>query len=105
MKPIELIKILDSGIVDELNIYYCGGRITVKYDSCPYELPDYEILKLWQTENGRGISILLADATQGKRLTPIVCPKCDYSVEIDETNICPNCGADCSGVGKVIKGG
>lgn len=65
MKPIELIKILDSGIVDELIIYYCGGRITIKYDSCPFELPDYEISKLWQSENGRGISILLADNVKG----------------------------------------
>lgn len=61
MKPNELIKILDSGVVHELTIYYCGGHITVNYDSCPFELPNYEIVKLWNSENGRGISVLLAD--------------------------------------------
>ena len=61
MKPNELIKILDSGVVTELTIYYCGGHITVRIDSCPFELPDYDICKLWNSENGRGVSVLLAD--------------------------------------------
>lgn len=67
MKPNELIKILDSSVIRELTIYYCGGHITVNYDSCPFELPDYEIVKLWADDCGRGISVLLADGIAAER--------------------------------------
>ena len=69
MKPNELIKILDSRDVHELIIYYCGGHITVNIDNAPFELPDYEIIKLWNSENGRGISILLADGIAAEKET------------------------------------
>ena len=69
MKPNELIKILDSGVVKELTIYYCGGHITVEKDSCPFELPDYDICKLWNSENGRGVSVLLADKVTKEETT------------------------------------
>ena len=64
MKPNELIKILDSGVVKELKIYFCGGHITIEKDSCPFELPNYPIAKIWQSENGRGLSVLLEDNTK-----------------------------------------
>lgn len=65
MKPNELIKILDAGAVENLTIYYCGGHITLNVSNAPFELPNYEIAKLWNTENGRGISVLLADNVKG----------------------------------------
>ena len=120
MKPNELIKILDSGVVKELTIYYCGGHITVEKDSCPFELPDYTICKLWNSENGRGISVLLADGIAAER-EPVPddlaaepaaewiknvyedggynysCPFCSGKTT-ETTEFCPHCG-------KRIKGG
>lgn len=69
MKPNELIKILDSGVVHELKIYYCGGCITTSIFNAPFELPDYEIVKMWQSNNGRGISVILADGIAAEKET------------------------------------
>lgn len=66
MKPNELIKILDSGVVHNLRINYCGGRIDVNPKNAPFELPDYEIVKLWADDRGY-ICILLADGIAAER--------------------------------------
>ena len=60
MKPNDLIKILDSGVVRNLRISYCGGHIDVNPKTAPFELPDYEIAKIWADDHG-GICVLLAD--------------------------------------------
>lgn len=67
MKIEELLKIVDSGVVEEITIFYCGGRIKIEPNHAPFELPDYNICKLWNSENGRGISILLADGIAAER--------------------------------------
>ena len=61
MKLDELLKAVDSGVVEEITISYCGGRIKIEPNNAPFELPNYPIAKIWQSENGRGLSVLLAD--------------------------------------------
>lgn len=61
MKPIELIKLLDTGMVEELKMYYNGQKTVVNIHNMPNTMPDYEINKLWNSEDGKGISVLLAD--------------------------------------------
>ena len=64
MKPMDLISLLDSGIVEELKMYYNGKKIVVNIRNIPETMPDYEISKIWNSEDGKGISILLADDTE-----------------------------------------
>lgn len=66
MKPNELIKILDSGVVSNLRIIYCGGHIDVDPKNAPFELPDYKIAKLWAVDRG-GVCVLLADGIAAER--------------------------------------
>lgn len=61
MKPIELISILDSGMVEELRMYYNGQCTIVNIRNLPEDMPDYQIVRLWNSESGKGISVLLAD--------------------------------------------
>lgn len=61
MKLEELLNAVDSGVVEEITIFYCGGCIKIEPNNAPFELPDYPISKIWQSENGRGLSVLLAD--------------------------------------------
>ena len=61
MKPIELIRMLDSRMVEELKMYYNGQKTVVNIHNIPKTMPDYEINKLWNSEDGKGISVLLAD--------------------------------------------
>ena len=61
MKIEELLKIVDSGVVEEITISYCGGRIKIEPNRAPFELPNYPIAKIWQNEDGRGLTVLLAD--------------------------------------------
>ena len=63
MKLDELLKAVDSGVVEEIIVSYCGGRIKIEPNNAPFELPNYPIAKIWQSENGRGLSVLLADNT------------------------------------------
>ena len=66
MKPNELIKLLDSGVVPNLRISYCGGHIDVNPKTAPFELPDYEIVRIWADEYG-GICVLLSDGIAAER--------------------------------------
>ena len=61
MTPIELIRLLDSGMVEELKMYYNGQKTVVDIHNVPEIMPDYEINKLWNSEDGKGISVLLTD--------------------------------------------
>lgn len=61
MKLEELLNAVDSGVVEEITVSYCGGRIKIEPNNAPFELPNYPIAKIWQSENGRGLSVLLAD--------------------------------------------
>jgi hypothetical protein len=61
MTPMELIPILDKGMVEELKMYYNGKRLNINLHNLPEIMPDYDIVKLWNSEDGKGISILLAD--------------------------------------------
>lgn len=61
MKLEELLNIVDSGVVEEITVLYCGGRIKIEPNNAPFELPNYPIAKIWQSENGRGLTVLLAD--------------------------------------------
>lgn len=61
MTPIELISILDRGMVEELRMYYNGAHTIVNIRDLPETMPDYQIVRLWNSENGKGISVLLAD--------------------------------------------
>lgn len=61
MKPMDLIRLLDSGMVEELKMYYNGQKTVVNIHNIPETMPDYEISKLWNSEDGKGISVLLAD--------------------------------------------
>ena len=68
MKLEELLNVVDSGVVEEITVSYCGGRIKIEPNNAPFELPNYPILKIWQSENGRGLSVLLEDnITKDKR--------------------------------------
>lgn len=57
----ELISILDSGMVEELTMYYNGRKTIIDIRNVPKCLPDFQISKLWNSESGKGISVLLAD--------------------------------------------
>ena len=61
MTPIELIPLLDTGMVEELRMYYNGRHSVVDIRNIPEVLPNYQIAKMWNSENGKGISVLLAD--------------------------------------------
>lgn len=61
MKPNEFLKMIDSGSIKKIRIYYCGGHIDVEIPFAPFELPDYEIAKIGLYESGNGITLLLAD--------------------------------------------
>lgn len=61
MTPLELIRLLDSGMVEELKMYYNGKKTVVNIHNIPETMPDYEINKLWNSEDGKGISVLLVD--------------------------------------------
>ena len=61
MTPMELIPLLDKGMVEELRMYYNGHHFVVNIWNIPEIMPDYQIAKMWNSENGRGISVLLAD--------------------------------------------
>lgn len=60
MTPRELIPILDSGMVEELTMYYNGRKTIIDIRHAP-ALPDFQIAKMWNSESGRGISVLLVD--------------------------------------------
>ena len=60
MTPRELIPLLDSGMVEELTIYYNGRKTIIDIRHVP-ALPDFQIAKMWNSESGKGISVLLAD--------------------------------------------
>lgn len=60
MTPRELIPILDSGMVEELTMYYNGRKTIIDIRNVP-ALPDFQIAKIWNSESGKGISVLLAD--------------------------------------------
>lgn len=40
MKIEELLKIVDSGVVEEITIYYSGGRIKIEPNNTPIETKD-----------------------------------------------------------------
>lgn len=61
MTPMELIPLLDKGMVEELRMYYNGQHSVVDIRNIPATMPDYQIVKMWNSENGNGISVLLAD--------------------------------------------
>lgn len=61
MTPMELISLLDNGMVEELRMYYNGQHTIVDIRNLPDVMPNYQIAKLWNSENGKGISVLLAD--------------------------------------------
>lgn len=61
MTPMELIPLLDKGMVEELRMYYNGHHSVVDIRNIPCSMPDYQIAKMWNSENGKGISVLLAD--------------------------------------------
>lgn len=61
MTPMELIPLLDTGMVEELRMYYNGHHSVVDIRNIPEIMPDYQIAKMWNSENGKGISVLLAD--------------------------------------------
>ena len=61
MTPCELLNIIDSGMVEELTMYYHGHKTVVNIHDLPELMPDYPIAKLWNSETGKGISILLVD--------------------------------------------
>lgn len=61
MTPMELIPLLDSGMVEELRMYYNGHHSVIDIRNIPEVLPGYQIAKMWNSENGKGISVLLAD--------------------------------------------
>ena len=60
MTPRELIPLLDSGMVEELTMYYNGRKTIIDIRHVP-ALPDFQIAKMWNSESGKGISVLLTD--------------------------------------------
>ena len=85
MTLIELLNIIDSGMVEELTIYFYGRKTVLKVLDLP---KDYQklsafncpIARMWNSESGNGISVLLADKSYG---TPIEvdkpnCVTCDH---------------------------
>lgn len=75
MTPTELIPLLDKGYVEELTLYYEGDKHVFRLcgDELMPNLPNYPIVKLWNSETGKGISALLADADN----------KCKYRITAD----------------------
>lgn len=61
MTPMELIPLLDTGMVEELRMYYHGHHSVVDIRNIPEIMPNYQIAKMWNSENGKGISVLLAE--------------------------------------------
>jgi hypothetical protein len=61
MTPRELIPLLDSGMVEELTMYYNGRKTIIDIRNVPKCLPDFQISKMWNSESGKGISVLLTD--------------------------------------------
>lgn len=61
MTPMGLIQLLDHNLVEELTMYYCGHKSVVKLNELPALMPDYPIQKIWNSENGKGISIIMGD--------------------------------------------
>lgn len=61
MTPIELLKIIDNGMVEELTMYCNGSKSVINVRNIPEIMPNYEISKIWNSESGKGISVLLAD--------------------------------------------
>lgn len=61
MTPAGLIQILDSGMVEELRMYYNGKHTVINIRNIPEMMPNFQIVRLWNSENGKGISVLLAD--------------------------------------------
>ena len=64
MKPVELMEMLDTGMVDEVKMYYHGKKVVCNLRTPLKTMPDYDIVKMWNSEDGRGISMLLADNTE-----------------------------------------
>lgn len=62
MTPNELLSILDTGCVEELKIYCFGRRTVVDVCEPPELYPNLPIVRLWNSEDGKGISVLLEDA-------------------------------------------
>lgn len=119
MTPIELIPLLDTGMVEELRMYYNGHHSVVDIRNIPEALPGYQITKMWNSENGKGISVLLADNMaddsddNGKWIARkdmnyldenkiihehFMCDRCGFIHDfIDghttQYKYCPNCGA------------
>lgn len=72
MKPNDLLKIIDSGDIKILRLYYCGGHIDVATTTAPFELPDYEISRIGTLPDGNGLFALLADnRTKAERTAEI----------------------------------
>lgn len=71
MTPIELLNIIDSGMVEELTMYYYGHKTVIKVLDLP---KDYQklsafncpIARMWNSKSGNGISVLLADNGGGQ---------------------------------------
>lgn len=61
MTPSELMPLLDSEMVEELTMYYNGRKTIIDIRNVPKSLPDFQIAKMWNSESGKGISVLLAD--------------------------------------------
>jgi hypothetical protein len=55
---------LDTGVVAELKIYYNGRRSVIDIRNLPEIMPDYDIARLWNSEDGKGISVILEDAEE-----------------------------------------
>lgn len=61
LTPCELLNIIDKGCVEELKIYCYGRRTVIDVREPPELMINLPISKLWNSEDGRGISVLLAD--------------------------------------------
>lgn len=61
MTPNELLAVIDKGAVEELTLYYHGDKYVMNVRKFPLLIPDYQVLKIWNSEDGKGISALLAD--------------------------------------------
>lgn len=61
MTPCELLNIIDKGFVEELKIFCYGKRTVIDVREPPELMLNLPIVKLWNSEDGKGISVLLAD--------------------------------------------
>lgn len=59
MTPMEFIQLLDHNLVEELTMYHCGHKSVVKLNELPKIMPNYQIQKIWNSEDGKGISIVI----------------------------------------------